>query len=388
VAVRRRRLSASGQQAPYGYAWVERFATVRTGPGDVAPRSPQQPRLYKMVPIRLAIVGCGRVAEGFYAPALRGFQGFSPVVMVDRQLHRAELLKSYFQSCAAETDFTALRERVDAAIVALPNDLNAMVATRLLQAGISVLVEKPAALTIESARELEMAAVKGPAKLAIGFIRREALGVRMARECIASGMLGDIKSVSVEDGYPFSWEAVNEFRFDRTRGGGVLLDIGSHVLDMLTFWFGDIRVKRFADDSKGGVETNAYVELEIQSDIPATVELSWTRLLRNTATVVGTRGTLDIEWYKNGAHLALPNGLHTLSGGVMGDCRFRGGADVFPNMFLAQLRRWYAWLQDDMAAEEQMADASDGRRNIELITSCRAMREQMAEPWREGVTAE
>src|SRR5262249_58513157 len=114
-------------------------------------------------PVRLAIVGCGRVAQGFHAPALRGFQGFSPLLMVDRQLHRAELLKSYFQSCAAETDFTALRERVDAAIVALPNDLNAMVATRLLQAGISVLVEKPAALTIESARELEMAAMKGPA---------------------------------------------------------------------------------------------------------------------------------------------------------------------------------------------------------------------------------
>jgi predicted dehydrogenase len=96
-----------------------------------------------MVPIRLAIVGCDTVAEGFYAPALRGFQGFSPVVMVGRQPHRAEILKSYFQSCAAETDFTALRSRVDAAIVALPNDLNAMVATRLVQAGISVLVESP-----------------------------------------------------------------------------------------------------------------------------------------------------------------------------------------------------------------------------------------------------
>src|SRR5262249_2572158 len=329
-------------------------------------------------PIRLAIVGCGTVAEQFHVPALRGFQGFSPVVMVDRQLHRAELLKSYFPFCVAETDFTTLRERVDAAIVALPNDLNAMVATRLLQAGISVLVEKPAALTIESARELEMAAAKGPAKLAIGFIRREALGVRMARECIASGMLGDIKSVSVEDGYPFSWEAVNEFRFDRTRGGGILLDIGSHVLDMLTFWFGDIRVKRFADDSKGGVETNAYIELEIQSDIPATVELSWTRLLRNTARVVGTRGTLDVEWYKNGAHLALPNGLHILSGRVMGDCRFRGGADVFPNMFLAQLRRWYAWLQDDMAAEERMAGGSGGGGGSMVNILPRALR------WGEG----
>lgn len=338
-------------------------------------------------PIRLAIVGCGTVAERFHAPALRGFEGFSPVVMVDRQLNRAELLKSQFQSCAAETDFTALRGRVDAAIVALPNDLNAMVATWLLEAGISVLVEKPAALTIDSARELEMAVVKGEAKLAVGFIRREALGVRMARECIATGMLGDIKKVSIEDGYAFSWEAVNEFRFDRKRGGGILFDIGSHALDMLTFWFGDIRITRFADDSRGGVETNAYIELEIQSGILGTIELSWTRSLRNTARIVGTRGTLDVEWYRSGAHLALKNGLHTLSGEVIGDCRLRAGADAFPTMFLAQLRRWCAWLQDDRATEERMADGSDARRNIELITSCLAMREQIAEPWRDGATA-
>jgi predicted dehydrogenase len=337
-------------------------------------------------PIRLAIVGCGTVAERFHAPALRGFQGFSPVVMVDRQLHRAELLKSYFPSCVVETDFTTLRGRVDAAIVALPNDLNAMVATQLLQAGISVLVEKPAALNVESARELETAAVKGRAKLAVGFIRREALGVRMARVCIASGMLGDIRNFSVEDGYAFSWEAVNEFRFDRTRGGGILFDIGSHVLDMLTFWFGDIRIKRFADDSRGGVETNAHIEVETQSGISGTVELSWTRSLRNTARIAGTHGTLDVEWYTSRAHLALPNGFHILSGEVTGDRQLRGGADAFPTMFLAQLRRWCAWLRDATAAEERMADASDARRNIELITSCRAMREQVAEPWRDGAT--
>jgi predicted dehydrogenase len=338
-----------------------------------------------MVPIRLAIVGCGAVAERYHAAAIRNFQGFAPVVMVDRQLHRAELLKSYFPSCVAETDFTTLHERVDAAIVALPNDLNARVASRLLQTGISVLVEKPAALNVESARELETAAVKGRAKLAVGFIRREALGVRMARICIASGMLGDIRNFSVEDGYALSWEA--GFRFDRARGGGILFDIGSHVLDMLTFWFGDIRIRRFTDDSRGGVETNAYIEVETQSGSPGTVELSWTRSLRNTARIVGTRGTLEVEWYKSGARLALPSGLHTLSGEVTGDPRLQGGADAFPTMFLAQLRRWCAWLRDDTCAEERVADASDLRRNIELITSCRAMREQMAEPWRDGATA-
>jgi predicted dehydrogenase len=313
-------------------------------------------------------------------------QDFSPVVMVDWQLHRAELLKSYFSSCVAETEFTALCGRVDAAIVALPSDLNAQVATRLLQDGISVLIEKPIALTVESARELETTAKNGRAKLAVGFIRREALGVRMAEACIASGMLGDIRQVSVEDGYAFSWKAVNEFRFDRSRGGGILLDVGSHVLDMFTFWFGDIRIRRYADDCRGGVETNARIELETESGIPGTVELSWTRSLRNTARIAGTRGTLDVEWYANGARLALPGGLHTLSGDITGDERLDAGADAFPSMFLAQLRRWCASLQDEAAADNCMADASEGRRNIELIAACHAMREQLSEPWRDGAT--
>lgn len=339
-----------------------------------------------MVPIRVAIVGCGSVAERFHAPALRGLQEFSPVVAVDRLKDRAALLKSYFPSCVAETEFTRLRGRVDAAIVALPNELNAQVSTCLLQDGISVLVEKPVALTVESARELEMAAKNGRAKLVVGFIRREALGVRMAQACIASGMLGDIRQVSVEDGYVFSWKAVDEFRFDRCRGGGVLLDIGSHVLDMLTFWFGDIRIRRYADDCRGGVETNARIELETESGIPGTVELSWTRSLRNTAIIIGARGTLEVEWYTSGARLTLPGGLHILSGNITGDACLRGGADAFPSMFLAQLRRWGASMLDEAAADKPMADASDGRRNIELIAACRAVREQLSEPWRDGAT--
>jgi predicted dehydrogenase len=51
------------------------------------------------------------------------------------------------------------------------------VSSQLVEAGISVLVEKPAALSIESAQALERAESKGNAQLAVGFIRREAVGV-------------------------------------------------------------------------------------------------------------------------------------------------------------------------------------------------------------------
>jgi predicted dehydrogenase len=336
-------------------------------------------------PIRVAIVGCGAVSERFHGPALRGFDGFAPVVMVDLDAKRAERLRNYFPSAAIDSDFRTLRGRADAAIVALPNYLNASAARHLLEDGISVLIEKPCAMTVEAAAELQLAASKSGAKVAIGFIRREAVGVRMARECIANGMLGNIQCFSVEDGYPFSWEAVNEFRFDSTRGGGILLDIGSHVLDMLRFWFGDIKIKRYVDDFRGGVETNCYIEVETDLGVTGTVELSWNRLLRNTAKVVGTRATLEVQWYTNSAHLMTSTGLQSLQGSIVGDDASNGGAQTFPEMFLAQLRRWYASLRNDVDGAAGLADFLDGRFNIELIAACREIRTNIIQPWRDGV---
>jgi predicted dehydrogenase len=336
-------------------------------------------------PIRLAIVGCGTVSERFHGPALRGFDGFAPVVLVDRDQNRAERLRSYFPSAAIELDFGNLRGRVDAAIVALPNHLNASAACELIEGGISVLIEKPFAMSIEAATGLEVAVSKGGAKVAIGFIRREAVGVRMARECIASGMLGAIRSISVEDGYPFSWEAVNEFRFDPTRGGGILLDIGSHVFDMLRFWFGDLKVTRYVDDCRGGVETNCYIEIETHLGVSGTVELSWNRVLRNTAKIVGTQATLEVQWYTNSAHLMTSTGLQLLEGNIVVDDSLNGGAQTFPEMFLAQLRRWHASLRNEMDKATGLADFLDGRSNIELIDACRRIRGDMTQPWRDGI---
>jgi predicted dehydrogenase len=193
-------------------------------------------------------------------------------------------------------------------------------------------------------------------------------------------MLGDIQSFSIEDGYAFAWEAVDEFRFDRTKGGGILLDIGSHVLDTLYFWFGDINIKRYVDDCNGGVETNCYIEAETDSGIIGNIELSWNRVLRNTAIIVGTRGTLEIEWYTNSARLTTSNGQHSLEGVVTGDVGLLGGAATFPEMFLAQLRRWHDFLLQNGGV--RMPNASEGRRNIELIQACRCMRENMVQPWR------
>lgn len=330
--------------------------------------------------VRLAVVGCGMVSERFHAPALQAASGFAPLVMVDRDVARARCLASFFPGAVTETDYTALAGRVDAAIVALPNQLNARVSAELLRMGIHVLVEKPAALTVEDARMV--AAAQGAARLTVGFIRREAIGVRMARTFIERGMLGDILSFNVEDGYWFNWQAVNEFRFDRSRGGGILLDIGSHVFDTLAFWLGDLRVTRCCDDNAGGVETNIRADVVTSIGATGVVELSWTRELRNSAIITGTAGTLEVRWYGNQSRLLLSGGSVNLAGPACGDQSLTGGAETFPLMFLAQLRRWHHALTGLGGDGGAMAGADEAIFNIGLITRCKEIREDMEMPWR------
>lgn len=332
--------------------------------------------------IRVAIVGCGSVSEHFHAPALRGFDGFAPVAMIDRDASRAQKLATLLPGSQPGSHLSALRGNVDAAIVALPGHLNTEVTRELLGMGISVLVEKPAAVNSEQARSL-VEASKGTAKLSVGFIRREAVGLRLARHCIQSGMLGKIHRFSIEDGYVFAWQAVHEFRFDRARGGGILNDIGSHVLDTVTFWFGPSRIVKARDDNAGGVETNVSLEVETAGGVPGTVELSWTRELRNSAVIEGENGTLEVRWYNRDASLTLSTGLHTLGGDIHGDMQLDGGGETFPLMFLSQLQRWHQSLASPASPAAAMAGATEALANVELIEACRKLREPMDMSWRQ-----
>lgn len=332
--------------------------------------------------LRLAIIGCGSAAERLHGPALRGYSGFIPTVMVDHQPLRAELLASFFPGAVVESDYKQLAGRVDAAIVSLPSHLNATVATALLKMGVSVLVEKPAALTIGAAQALAAAEIASKASLTVGFIRRESVGVRMAKAVLDSGLLGTIRGFSIEDGYLFDWSAVNEFRFDKACGGGILLDIGTHVLDTAAYWFGDVRITRYSDDNVGGVETNALIELETDTGVIGTVELSWNRVLRNSARIIGTNGTLEVEWYSNHAMLSLSGGTFRFEGVINSDPCLAGGAESFAAMFLAQLQRWHCLLLTDKLAPRTMAGAADALLNVELITRCGEIRTELDMPWK------
>src|SRR5262245_63404588 len=273
--------------------FTSRLLTI-TGPLPISPASD--------TPLRIAIIGCGSVIERFHLPASTFVPELSIEFLVDQEQRRAATLAASYRVPNVATDFREIIGKVDAAIIALPHRFNAGVSRELLDRGISVLVEKPMAVTTAEAEHLLSAQKDRKVLLNVGYTRRFGYGVRFVRRAVRENLLGTITGFSVEDGYPFNWKSTGaEFRLNRAGGGGVLLDLGCHVFDMTMFWFGPLTVESALHDSLGGVDINAFAHLETPLGIRGTVELSWERLLRNSAIIEGTAGRLEVEWYNNSA---------------------------------------------------------------------------------------
>lgn len=125
-------------------------------------------------------------------------------------------------------------EAYDAAVVALPHDLAVPTAKDVLAAGKPVLIEKPLGLHASSARELleAAAAVDGPSF--VGYNYRFLPHVRRVLEAAAAGTLGPLRTVDMLLGHGGHPRSAEGWKLDpRLAGGGVVLDPGVHLLDLL-----------------------------------------------------------------------------------------------------------------------------------------------------------
>lgn len=315
------------------------------------------------------MIGCGSVVERYHLPASTFVPELSIEILVDREQKRAATLAASYLVPHVATDFREVIGKVDAAIVALPHNLNAGVSWELLNEGISVLVEKPMALTAAEAENLLAYSTYRKVSLNVGYTRRFGYGVQFIRQALREGLLGTVTGFSVEDGYPFNWRSVGtEFRLDKNCGGGVLMDIGCHVFDMVMFWFGGLTVNSALHDALGGVEINALVHFETQQGIPGTVELSWERLLRNSAAIEGTAGRLEVEWYGNVA--AWHVGGNILRGTIAPESS-NSLEQTFSMMFVDQLREWVRALHG-RSERDVLATGKEAVDVLTLVEACRS----------------
>ena len=190
-------------------------------------------------PVQVSVIGCGAVAEMFYAPALKALEhaGRCQVAaLIDPNPQRTALLQRTFPRAIIRPDLGSLAGGEQAlAIVASPVRFHAEHAIGALDAGLSVLCEKPMAANVAQCQAMiDTAAEHGKSS------RRRALSPLPSPPrapftiCSAAANWAAVRSFSFTEGVNFNWPAQSASFFKReSGGGGVLIDIGAHVLDLL-----------------------------------------------------------------------------------------------------------------------------------------------------------
>jgi len=328
--------------------------------------------------VRLAVVGCGAVAQIHHLPAIAVSGRVEAAVLVDADEKRARALADRFGVPEVATDFRDLPGRVEAAVVALPNSLHAPVSIELLRRGVHVLVEKPMATTVRECDEMIAAAGAGRTVLAVGLDFRFFDASLFVRNLLRDGLLGEIRRFDLRQGVIPRWPFATDFLLKKEMaGGGVLADFGVHVLDLLLWWLGDWTEVEYRDDALGGVESDCEMRLTLGSGLTGTVEISRTRNLRNTCIFEGERATLEAGIWDSDPEIRLSIADREVA--LAGHARREGGSGLnFADVFVRQI--------DDFArairrGREPFVPGSEGRRSLALIEACYERRRPLVLPW-------
>lgn len=202
-------------------------------------------------PIRVGLIGFGVAGRVFHAPLLRALpdQYALRAIVTRDEARRAEALASTPGVIVVPTveALLALHDELDLVVIASPGHLHAEHARAAIDAGLSVVVDKPVAITSREARDMHGRAAERGVQLTVFQNRRWDGDFIALRNELASGRLGDPQRFESH----FEWwkPERNESwksRTPATQGGGLLYDLGAHLIDQALLLFGDAEVE-YAD---------------------------------------------------------------------------------------------------------------------------------------------
>jgi predicted dehydrogenase len=271
--------------------------------------------------------------------------------------------------------------------VASPPKFHAPQTTALLTAGIHVLCEKPLAGSLAEAEHMVAAARNADRLLAVGLFRRFFPAMQTIKALVSGGALGAPSSFRITEGGVFNWPASSASFFQKQHSqGGVLLDLGVHVLDLICWWFGEPSSITYADDQMGNLEANSHLCLSYPSGLQGEVHLSRDTPCSNRYEIqferglvgwqVGEANQLDVRF--SGSPFRLAGELRQPATDTAHAAQVDQSADSYHQTFVRQILNVAAAVRGleplDVSAAEALA-------SMRLIDFCYANRQLLSMPW-------
>jgi predicted dehydrogenase len=250
--------------------------------------------------IRFGIVGAGAISQG-YGQAFRGCDEAEAVAVADTRLDAAKSLGEVL-GCPAFASHKAMADasELDAVLVCTPPSSHAEICLDFIDRGVNVLCEKPFTVTVAEAETVVCTARDKGVKITMASKFRYVEDVIRAKQIVDSGILGDV--VLFDNAFTARVDMSKRWNSDpKTSGGGVLIDNGTHSVDIARYFLGPLAQVHVMEGRRGQslkVEDTVQVFVRSEHGVMGTIDLSWSinKELNRYISVYGTQGTVIVGW--------------------------------------------------------------------------------------------
>ena len=273
--------------------------------------------------IKIGIIGCGGIANGKHMPSLSKLNNVELAAFCDIIEERAEEAAKKFGTKDAKVyaDYKELLKdkSIDVVHVLTPNRSHSFITVDALEAGKHVMCEKPMAINPAEAKKMLDAAKRTGKKLTIGYNNRQRPDSLYLKQICEAGELGEIyfaKAHAIRRRAVPTWGV---FLNEEEQGGGPVIDIGTHAIDLTLWMMNNYKVKSVMgnvyyklgkkensanawgpwDPEKFTVEDSAFAFITMENGATITLECSWALnsldIGEAQCTLCGTEGGADMR---------------------------------------------------------------------------------------------
>jgi myo-inositol 2-dehydrogenase / D-chiro-inositol 1-dehydrogenase len=250
--------------------------------------------------IRIGVLGCGTIARSAHLLSLARTAGATVVAIADSDPTSLAGAQPLAPKAGTVRDFREVIEApgVDAIVIALPPALHAEAAIAALAHGKHVYVEKPLATSVSDAQRVIAAWERSGLIGMMGLNYRYNPLVRHARARLTAGAIG--APLAARTVFATPRRTIPSWKTQRSAGGGVLLDLAVHHIDLVRFLF-DAEIGRVSADvrSVASNDDTAFLQLGLTNGVTAQSMCSLSAVEEDRIEIYGSSGKLTVDRYRS-----------------------------------------------------------------------------------------
>jgi len=331
--------------------------------------------------IRVGVIGLGRMGM-LHLMNCQKIEGVEVVAAADASKKALAKAKSLGVKTLYKDYHELLRSSsgVDAVVISLPNFMHLESVQLALEAGLNVFAEKPLARSVTECQEIVRLVEKSGRKFMVGHVSRFMDVVEKMKERMDRGAIGSVEVATIEEvingpfAHPRVPAPVADWWFDpKKSGGGALLDVGYHMIDLFRYFAGDSEVmfSHMIHRYNLPIEDGAIVFLKSGSSTKGIINVGWyeqTIFPRYNFRVIlhGTSGYLSSDSFvpHNLYSYAVKEGLKNVARKIVGKKVHYLSYTYYYESFYREMVSFFDCIRNDT---ESPVPAVEGLKTVELI---------------------